>query len=222
MSQLTFYGYWRSSCSWRVRIALAYKNIPHTYVSVSLIQDGGHQYKPEFFQKNPMAQIPVLEVANPNSQGGSTFLAQSVAILQYLEAIHPSPALVYDDPMRMAQVWQLLELVNSGIQPLQNLSVLDYVKTKLGGDSQVWAAYWIERGLRALEGSVAKTAGRFAVGDQVTWADLCLIPQLYNARRYGVSLEHGFDTLLRVEQACNALEAFAGAHPDRQSDAPKA
>ena len=124
------------------------------------------------------------------------------------------------DRIGRAHARRLAENVNAGIQPLQNLSVLRKVKTELGHDSDAWALHFIRKGLEALEAEAQGVGGRFMVGDAFSIADVCLLPQLYNARRFGASLE-GLDTLLRVEAACEALPGLAAAHPDRQIDAPK-
>jgi maleylpyruvate isomerase len=212
---MKLYGYWRSSSSWRVRIALAYKNIAYENIPVHLLQDGGQQHAPGHASRNPMEQVPVLEI----QAGGATHhLSQSLAILEYLEERFPSPRLLPRDHVDRAHARQLAELVNSGIQPLQNITVLQRLKNEHKIDEAAWARHFMQRGLAALERSAAGTAGRFLVGDEPSFADVCLVPQLYNARRYGVALD-AFPLLLRVESACNELPAFDAAHPDRQPDA---
>ena len=141
-----------------------------------------------------------------------------MAILEYLEETHPEPPLLPAEPVGRARARQLAEMVNSGIQPLQNLAVLKAL-SGFGVDSKAWAASWIARGLAALEAEAARGAGHYLVGDALSFADVCLIPQLYNARRFGVDLER-YPTLRRVEETCLALEAFQRAHPDAQPDAP--
>ncbi len=144
-------------------------------------------------------------------------LAQSVAIVEYLEETHPEPCLLPGSARDRAHVRRLVEMVNSGIQPLQNLGVLKGVK-KAGGDPHEWARQAIARGFEALETAMAPRAGRFAFGDAVSLAEAYLVPQMYNARRYGVALEP-YPTLVRVDQACSELDAFRSAHPDAQPDA---
>lgn len=213
--KLRLYGYWRSSCSWRVRIALAYKGLAYEHVAVHLLQAGGEQHRAEYTAKNPLAQVPLLEVETTD---GARRVAQSLAIIELLEDLHPEPALLPREPFARARARQLAEMINAGIQPLQNLGVMKHVKS-LGADPHVWARHFIARGLVALEAEAAATAGRFLVGDAPTVADLCLVPQLYNARRNDVDVAP-FPTLLRVEAACATLPAFEAAHADRQPDAP--
>jgi maleylpyruvate isomerase len=208
------YGYWRSSASWRVRIGLAWKGLAYDYEAVHLIKDGGEQLAERYRAVNPMAQVPTLELTH----GGRTVrLSQSLAILEFLEEIHPEPPLLPRDPYLRARARLLAEIVNAGIQPLQNLSVMREVK-HLGGDEKAWAQRHIDRGLRALAASAAETAGTYLVGDEVSIADVCLIPQLYGARRNGVDLGP-LPLLTRVEAACMQLPAFQTAHADRQPDA---
>lgn len=222
-AQLILRGYWRSSATWRVRIALHYKSIPFQYLPVHLVRDGGEQHQPEYTQLNPLAQVPTLEL----SSGG--VLTQSLAIIDYLEQLEPTPTLYPLNPLERAQAIQLAEIVNSGIQPLQNLSLLQKISREYQADKVAWAREMIERGLSALEatlstqrslnaGSSDEGLDRFLVGATPTIADLCLIPQLYNARRFGVDLTQ-FPQQLSAESACSALPAFQAAHPDAQSDA---
>lgn len=210
--KLRLYSYWRSSCSWRVRIALAHKGLEHETVAVNLLHEGGAQNRADFTAKNPLAQVPLLEV-----EGRARGVAQSLAIIELLEELHPEPPLLPRDPFERARARQLAEMINAGTQPLQNLGVMKHVKS-LGADPHAWARHWIARGLAALEAEAAGSTGRFLVGDLVSIADVCLIPQLYNARRNGVDVE-ALPTLLRVEAACAELPAFVAAHPDRQPDA---
>lgn len=213
--RLTLYGYWRSSASWRVRVGLHLKGLDFTYAPVHLVSDGGEQRHDAHRARNPLAQVPVLAVEGLD--GHVRYLSQSLAILGFLDALVPAPPLWPADPWARAQATQLAEVVNAGIQPLQNLGVLRRVK-ELGGEAPVWARDVIGEGLTALQAMAEATAGRFVVGDEVTVADLCLVPQLYNARRFDLDLSP-FPTLTRVEAACAVLPAFQAAHPDRQPDA---
>ncbi len=217
MTQPKLYSYWRSSSAWRVRIALGYKGIPYVYQAVHLVRDGGEQHGDAYRSVNPMEEVPTLEW----EEGGEIRrLSQSLAIIDYLEARAPAPPLFPSDAFLRARTRQLAEMVNAGTQPLQNAAVLKRVK-QLGGDEQAWARHFISRGLAALEHVAAETAGRYLVGDTVTVADVCLVPQLYNARRYGVDVDGGgFPLLIRAEAAALALPAFVQAHPDRQPDVP--
>ncbi len=213
---MKLYGYWRSSSAWRVRIALLHKGLPFEYQPVHLVRDGGEQHGAGYRALNPMAEVPTLEIEDA---GKIRHLGQSLAILAYLERMAPSPPLLPADPFAAARAWQLAEVVNAGTQPLQNSAVLLRVKNELRGDEQAWARHFIARGLTALEALARDSAGRFLVGEAVSVADVCLVPQLYNARRYGVEVG-AYPTLLAVEGSCLALPAFVDSHPDRQPDAP--
>jgi len=210
---MKLYNYWRSSSSWRVRIALAHKGLPYEYVAVNL--RSGEQHEPTYVQLNPTHTVPLLQVED----GGQVRLIhQSVAIIEYLEERYPDrPRLLPDSPAERAFVRELVELVNSGIQPYQNLQVLQKVKRDYQGDETAWARHFITQGLRGVEARV-RSHGTFCAGSDVTLADVFLIPQLYGARRFGVDLAE-FPGLTRVEAACEALAAFQQAHADRQPDA---
>ena len=214
---MKLYGYWRSSSSWRVRIALLHKGIACTHQPVHLLRDGGEQFQPGFREKNPLSEVPVLEVEH---EGRTRRLGQSMAILDYLERVQPSPSLLPADAWLAARSRQLAEIVNSGIQPLQNRALLERVRDA-GEDAAGWARHFVSRGLAALEALAPETAGDFLVGDAVSVADVYLIPQLYNARRFGLD-PAAYPTLAAVEGRCLALPAFTESHPDRQPDAEKA
>lgn len=209
---MKLYSYWRSSCSWRVRIALNLKGLSYEYEAVHLVRGGGEQHAEAYRRLNPLRQVPTLVT------GDGTAITQSLAILEYLEETHPAPPLLPEGALARARVRQLAEVVNAGIQPVQNASVLKQLEA-MGQDKQAWAASFIARGLAALEAMARETAGAYLVGDAVSFADCCLVPQLYNARRWGVELTP-YPTLTRVEATCQELEAFEAAHPDRQPDAP--
>lgn len=211
---MKLYGYWRSSSSWRVRIGLAIKGVDYEYVPVHLVRDGGEQHREDFVEKSPLGQIPVLEW----EEEGTTFeVTQSLAILEYLEERYPEPSLLPGGPEQRARIRQLAEIINSGTQPLQNLSVIKKLRDELGVDPKPWCGEFIEKGLRAYEALVEERA-TFSIGEVPTLADLCLVPQLYNARRFGVDLEP-MKRLLEIEAACESLDAFQVAAPDRQIDA---
>lgn len=220
---MKLYGYWRSSSAWRVRIALAWKALPFEHRYVRLAPDTSQQYEDAFVTINPFSQVPVLELddapGDGGGRGGPRHLAQSMAILEYLEEQHPAPPLLPADPWLRGRARHLAEMVNAGIQPLQNASVLTHVKEALDGDSTAWARHFIARGLAALEKTASETAGKYLVRDDVSFADVYLVPQLYNARRFGVELAP-YPTLVRVEAACATLPAFEVAHPDQQADKP--
>lgn len=213
---LRLYGYWRSSCSWRVRIALNLKGIPYEYIPVHLTRDGGEQHKEPFTNLSRLAQVPVLEW----SEGGVTHhLTQSLAILRFLEDLAPDPSLQPSSPLLRARAWEAAEMINSGIQPLQNLSSMKRIGA-LGGDPKAMAKEVIARGFVAVEEVLSLSKGRYSVGDHPSVTDCCLIPQIYNARRFDVDLEP-FPTIRRVDAACGEHEAFRAAHPDLQPDAER-
>ena len=210
---LKLYSYFRSSASYRVRIALHWKRVPFEYIAVHLIKAGGMQNLPDYRVINPMGHVPALV-------DGDFILAESMAIVQYLEDLHPEPRLFPRAAQTKARVMQLCEVINSGIQPLQNLKVgraleVRYGLTKAASDE--FTTHWIQEGLRSFEKLLASSAGRFAVGDEVTAVDAFVVPQCYAARRFQVKVEE-FPHLLRVDANASALEAFQLAHPERQPD----
>jgi maleylpyruvate isomerase len=208
---MKLFNYWRSSASWRVRIALAYKNVAYEYVAVNLLEKANRA--DAYTAMNPIGQVPTL-VLDDGRQ-----LSQSMAILEYLEETVPRPSLLPADPYLRARARQLAEIVNSGIQPFQNLPLTArYNEHKL--DAKALVASDIARGLDALQRSAEPHAGKFLVGNEPSFADVCLAPQLNAARRFGLDVAT-WPLLARVEEACNALPAFQIAHADRQPDAQK-
>ena len=213
---LRLYSFWRSSSAWRVRIALGLKGLGYQYVAVDL--GAGEQWSEAQKARNPSHQVPVLEV----EAAGQPLrrLVQSMAIIEWLDEVHPAPPLLPPTADGRARVRALAEHVNSGIQPLQNALVLKRLRDKVPGWDREWARQAIAEGLAALELAVGGGgAGRFCHGDAPGLADCYLVPQLYSARRFGVDLA-GLPRLLRIEAACAPLPAFQAAHPDRQPDAP--
>ncbi len=211
---MILYDYWRSSSAWRVRIALHFKGIAFERRVVNLIKDGGEQHTDAFRTLNPLGQVPVLVT---QEKDGARTITQSMAIIGYLEETVPVPPLLPADPWLRARARQLAEIVNAGTQPLQNLTVLDHVEAQ-GLDREAWARHFIARGLAALEAASQETEATFLVGDAPSIADLYLVPQLYNARRWKVDLAP-YPTLVRVDATCAGLPAFVAAHPHAQSDA---
>jgi maleylpyruvate isomerase len=211
---MKLFNYWRSSASYRVRLALGFKGLSYDYVAVNLQK--GEQHDPSHVARNPWHSVPVLEL-DDGSQ-----LTQSVAIVEYLEETHPTPALFPSTPLARARMRAMVEVVNSGIQPLHNLQVNNYVKDVLKGDPKAWASTWIDKGLDALEAMAKQHGGKFMVGDQFTFADACLLPQLYGARRFASVDPARVPTLIRIEEACLALDFVQRAKPDAQPDAQPA
>jgi maleylpyruvate isomerase len=212
---LKLYSYFRSSASYRVRIALNLKGLKYEYVPVHLINQGGEQLLEPYKKLNPSAELPTLVHK-------AKALSQSVAIIHYLDDVYPEKPLFPADPYLKAKIMQVCEVVNSGIQPLQNLRVLK----KLTDDFQVseeqkniWIQHWIRLGFEGLETMVKEFAGDFSFGNKPTAADAFVVPQVYNAHRFKLSMDK-FPTLSRIANHCNQLEAFKSAHPDTQPDTP--
>lgn len=216
-ARVKLYSYWRSSSAYRVRIALALKGIDHEIVPVHLLRDGGEQKKADFAAVNPLHQVPALEL---EIDGERHVITQSMAIIELLDELYPEPPLLPPTAASRAHARQLAEIVCSGIQPLQNLDVLVRLKAH-GVDRRSWGQDVIARGLTALETTARPGAGQFLVGDSVSVADIMLIPQLFNARRFDIDVSE-FPTLARVEATCLAQPAFIAAHPDNQPDAETA
>jgi maleylacetoacetate isomerase len=207
------YSYFRSSAAYRVRIALNLKGIAYETASVHLTKDGGHNRRPEFRAVNPQMRVPVLVTPS-----GDT-LIQSLAIIEYLDETHPEPALLPKDPVGRAKVRAIAELIACDIHPLNNTSPLRYLKNEMGKDQaaiDAWYHHWILMGFEALETLIAPSP--YACGERVTLADICLVPQVNNARRLKVPLEK-FPKIVGVNAACLALPAFDRARPENQPDA---
>ncbi len=211
---MKLYSYWRSSCSYRVRIALALKGLRYEYRAVDISPERSQQLGPEYLAINAARMVPVLELA------GGARLTQSVAIVEYLDERFPEPALYPADALERAHVREAVELINSAIQPLQNLAVLKHVRSLAPAvTASAWSERWVVPGLAALERLAEQRAADFSVGSRVTAADVFLVPQLYAARRFGVDVAP-FARLAAIEGRLLALEPFRLAHPDRQPDAP--
>ena len=213
--KLALHNYWRSSASHRVRIALGLKQLPFDYVVVNILHR--EQHDDAYRTRNPMGQVPTLEVTEDD--GSVRAIAQSLPILEYLDERFPEPPIMPKDLYLRARARELAEIVNSGIQPLQNLSTTKAVKA-FGGDEIVWPKSFISDGLGAFERVAKETAGTFCIGDAPTIAECCLIPQLASARRFGVDITK-HTLLLGIEERCLAMPAFQNAAPDRQPDAVK-
>jgi len=210
------YNYFRSSASFRVRIALGLKGLPYEYVPVHLTKGGGQQFAPAFRALNPDALIPVLD-------DDGQVLTQSLAIIEYLDEKYPEPALLPRDAMERAYVRAFALGIACEIHPLNNLRVLRYLVHELGASEDAkntWYRHWVEQGLASLEARVVAEGrcGRHVLGDAVTLADVVLVPQIFNARRFDCRLEH-VPTLMRIFDRCMELEPFVAAQPSRQPDA---
>jgi maleylacetoacetate isomerase len=213
---LTLFGYWRSSAAYRVRIGLNLKGVAYAQVPVHLVRDGGEQHHDDYIALNPQQLVPAL-------QHGQRVLTQSLAILEYLDEVFPQPALLPFDSAGRARVRSLAQLVACDIHPLNNLRVMQYLDATLQAPPaarNAWTLHWMQAGFEAMEAMLAGAdeTGSFCHGDQPGLADCCLVPQLYNARRFELDLTP-FPTLRRIEMACLALPAFDAARPERQPDA---
>ncbi|WP_114241351.1 maleylacetoacetate isomerase [Dyella sp. C9] len=216
---LVLYGYWRSSAAYRVRIALNLKGLAYESRPVHLVNNGGEQHAPDFQALNPQELVPCLV------DQGRVF-TQSMAILEYLDETRPQVPLLPPDAAGRARVRALSQVVACDIHPLGNLRVLQHLVSQFGADAAakgVWSRHWISLGLHALETMLAGhvATGRFCHGDTPGMADACLVPQVYNALRWKLPMEE-YPTILRIHEACQALEAFQRAAPEAQADAPVA
>jgi maleylacetoacetate isomerase len=210
------YSYWRSSCSWRVRIAMELKGIKYQYKAVHLVKDGGEQLKDENASVNAMKQVPSLLI------DGNT-LCQSCAIIEYLEDTRSAPALLPTDAAAKAKVREICQMVGADTQPVQNLRVLRKVMGMVPEEEKTkakveWGAHWINNGFAALERVLSKSAGKYCVGDELTMADLFIPPQVYNANRFSVDMSQ-YPTIARIDAELAKLPAFKAAHPSAQPDA---
>ena len=216
---LQLYSYWRSSAAYRVRIALALKGLPYATIPKHLVRNGGEQLQADYLALNPEGRVPAL------ADDGQV-ISQSLAICEYLEEQHPEPRLLPGSALDRAAIRAMAQLVACDIHPLNNLSVLGYLRREFGADDagvNRWVAHWIQRGFAALEQRVRTTAndGRHCYGADVTLADVCLVPQMYNARRFKVDVS-AYPTLVAICAHLEALPAFAAARPELQPDAESA
>ena len=216
-NQIQLYSYYRSSCSWRVRLALRLKEIPFEIISINLLE--GQQNSEQYLQVNPSGSVPALKI-------DGLLLTQSMAILEYLEEAFPQKLrLLPENSAHRAQVRRLCMILVADCQPLQNFSVqnkiIELYSRSRPQVQQEWAAFFIAKGLEAFVKACEKQAGRYSFGSKVTLADLCLIPQLYNARRFGINVNEQFPLLVAIEEAFKAdyPQAYQSALPDAQPDA---
>ena len=210
---MKLYTYFRSSAAYRVRIALNLKELTYEMVPIHLTKDGGYQRKAEFRSVNPQMRVPALELSSGD------VLIQSLAIIEYLDEIKPEPAFLPVDALARAKVRAVAQMVACDIHPLNNLIVLQYLKRVLKHEQaeiDTWYHHWVIEGFNAIEAMIAPAP--YACGAQVTLADVCLIPQVANARRLNVPLD-AYPKIVAVEQACLKLAAFDRARPENQPDA---
>lgn len=210
---MQLHGYYRSTASWRVRIALNLKGVRVDHVAHHLRK--GEQRAADYLKLNPQGFVPALSLDD-----GTTTLTQSLAIIEWLDETHPQPPLLPVDPIRRAQVRAFAQAIACDTHPVQNLKVLAQLRRLGLAEDKVtgWAAWAIGEGLAACETLIAKESGPFCFGAEPSFADICLIPQLFNARRFGVELS-AYPRLLRAEAAAQTVPAFADAAPECQHDA---
>ncbi len=217
-ARYTFYSYWRSSAAYRVRIALGMKGLRYETVGINLAAGVRDQHSPGFRALNPQGLVPALAV-------GDEVLGESLAIIEYLDETHPEPPFLPAEPLARARIRWMAQAVACDIHPLNNLRVLNYLREPLGQDEAAvtrWVAHWIGEGFAALEALATRysVAGTCLYGDTVSLADICLVPQIYNARRFAVPLD-AYPTLKQIGAALEALPAFAAARPEAQPEAAR-
>jgi len=214
------YSYFRSSASYRVRIALNLKNLAYEVVPVHLLRNGGEQFSPEYRKLNPDALVPALI---DDTAGDAAALTQSVAIIEYLEEMYPQTPLLPPTALDRAHVRGIALSIACDIHPLNNLRVLRYLVRQMKVDEEAknaWYRHWCEQGLASVETLLAsdRRTGTFCFGETPSLADCCLVPQVANAQRFGCDMSR-LPTVMRINEACMALDAFANAAPGRQPDA---
>ncbi|MBV7257846.1 maleylacetoacetate isomerase [Pacificimonas sp. WHA3] len=212
MSDRILYDYWRSTAAYRVRIVLHLKGLEHDHKSVDLVK--GAQSGVGFKMLNPHGRVPYLI-------DGEVGLNQSLAICEYLDEVYPEPTILPGDAATRARIRGAAQIIACDVHPLNNLSVLNYLKGELGQDEDAvrdWYHHWIDTGFRALEEQAEAAAGPYLFGDRVTLADICLAPQMYNARRFRMNLEP-YPGLVEIDKKLLEHDAFRAARPEAQEDA---
>ncbi|MGE0036857.1 MAG: maleylacetoacetate isomerase [Xanthobacteraceae bacterium] len=210
---MQLYSYFRSSAAYRVRIALNLKGIPYDTVPIHLQKEGGINRKPEFRAINPHMRLPALRLDSGD------LLIQSLAIIDYLDDIHPQPPLLPQDPIAKAKVRAIAQVIACDIHPLNNIGPLRYLKNVMGQDQSkidAWYHHWVHDGFQAVEEMISP--GPYTFGSEITLADICLVPQVYNARRLKTPLDK-YPKIVAIDAACNKLAAFDKARPENQPDA---
>jgi len=214
MGSLVLYNYFRSSTSYRVRLALHLKGLEFEYKPIHLLK--GEQHSPEYRRINPLGGVPTL-VHN------GKYIPESFAIMEYLEEVFPEPSLFPKDAYLKARIRQVCEVINSFMHPMGNLKTLQYLEKHLGytqEQKEEWFRHWAAQGLETLETTLKEFAGTYSFGDQVTMADLFVVPQLVTCQRFKMDLSK-YPTLVKISENCNKLEAFQKAHPFKQIDTPE-
>ncbi len=216
MAELILYNYFRSSTSYRARIALAHKELDYEYRPIHLLKNGGEQHSEVFRKLNPAGEVPCL-IHNDKA------ISQSVAIIEYLDEVFPQKPLYPKDPYKKALVRQVCETINSGIHPLHNLKVFQKLGKDAGYNKQqneAWAQHWVELGFVSIEKMLLPFSKKFAFGDDITAADVFIVPQMLTARRFGTDTTK-FQLLTKIEKNCESLPEFFKTHPARQVDTPE-
>ena len=212
---MKLFGYWRSSATYRVRIALGLKNLDYTYHPVNLLK--GEQKSEDYLARNPMGLVPALETDD------GAVIVQSLAIMEYLEETHPAPSILPASPSTRGYARAMAATLACEAQPFMNLRIQKYLKNDLNLDAdamQAWLNRWPGSAMAAVEKMVVTHGGEFCVGDAPSIADCCLVPQMYGAKRFDVDLST-MPRLTEIYERCTTLPAFEKAHPDNQPDAPK-
>ena len=214
---IKLYGYWRSSATYRLRIVLNLKDIEYEYIPVHLVKNGGEQHQQNYRSLNPTELVPTLI-----DDDYDLVLNQSMAIIEYLDERYPAiNRLLPVDSADKVRVRALSQDIACDVQPITNLRIVQYLKNELSLpdiEQQRWLVHWIEKGLRSVEKRLRYTAGQYCFANEITMADVCLVPQVYNALRYSIDL-NAFPLIKQIYQNCNKLSAFDAAKPENQIDA---
>ncbi len=214
---IKLYGYWRSSATYRVRIALNIKEIKYEYISVHLVKDGGQQHSKDYIALNPAHLVPTFI-----DDDEDIILNQSLAIIEYLDERYPGDTpLMSKHCLDKARIRTISYDIACDVQPVTNLRVLNYLSEKIGISTEersLWTKHWIESGFSGIEKRIQNTAGEYCFGFDLSMADICLVPQVYNAERFGVDMQP-FPLIRKISDNCNKLDAFIAARPENQADA---
>lgn len=213
MSNITLYGYWRSSAAYRVRIVLNLKGLNYQMSPVHLVRNGGEQHSDAYHQLNPSELVPVLT-------DGDMTLSQSLAIIEYLDDVYPQMPMIPASGHDKYQVLSLAQDIASDIHPLNNLRVLQYLRQHLAVSEEqkdAWYRHWIQVGFSAFEQKLLRRSGQYCVGDTLSLADVCLVPQVYNAERFNVPMQD-YPQIQRITERLRRVPGFARAAPEQQPD----